>query len=199
MTRFLDLVTERELMRTSRRTDKKTLTRFGCALIGALLMAPTAQASEASEEKVPRGAKWLASGAGNWHSGCNHYQNRARFLPRTGNIAFVTLLAEACSAAEHSLEHGTETEQVAAEWFLAKVVLLRDTIVEMNMERVYGKTKNPWARPMTADGKDNEAHTVQLRRVSEWGEFLIAHRMGLFSAYDAYLQSGTAFSMAFEN
>ncbi|MEM9044915.1 MAG: hypothetical protein AAGC81_09470 [Pseudomonadota bacterium] len=146
---------------------------------------------------MPKGATWLASGAGNWHSGCNHYQNRARFLPRKGNIAFVTLLAEACSAAEFSLENGKEPERLAAEWFLSKVVLLRDTLVEMNMERVYGKTKNPWARPVTADGKNIEAHAVQLRRVNEWGEYLIAHRMGVFSAYDAWRLSGAGFSMAF--
>ena len=168
--------------------------RFLAVTLAALLAAPLATAGE----KVPRSAKWLPSGEGDWRSGCNHYQNRARFLSREGEIEFVVLLADACTAAELSLNSTNEHERWAAEWFLGKVVELRDTIVDMNMRRVYGDTKNPWAKPKGADGKDQITRTIQIARVGKWGEYLIAHRMGLFSAYDVWLDSGTGFSIAFK-
>ncbi|MEM9044916.1 MAG: hypothetical protein AAGC81_09475, partial [Pseudomonadota bacterium] len=85
-------------------------------------------------------------------AGCNHYENRARFLSREGNIEFVTLMAEACGAAENSLGSLRTEERQAAHLFLHRVLQLKDTIIDMNMRRVYGETDNPFAKPQDAEG-----------------------------------------------
>ncbi|MEM1275513.1 MAG: hypothetical protein AAGH74_03240 [Pseudomonadota bacterium] len=76
--------------------------------------------------------------------------------------------------------------------FLRRVLELRDTIIEMNMHRVYGQTDNPFAKP-----KVREGDAAEFTRVTDTGEFLIAHRMGVLVAYKAWLDSGTSFSIAF--
>lgn len=162
-------------------------------LLPAVLMGPVADAAE----QIPKGAKFYPSSEGSWQSGCNHYQNRARFLSREGEVELVVLLADACTAAKTSLQSTSEAERKTARDFLEKVVLLRDTIVDMNMRRVYGDTQNPWAKPLKANRDGSLGRSVQMARVGKWGEFLIAHRMGLFSAYDAWLDSGANFSLAF--
>ncbi|MBY8975312.1 hypothetical protein KHP62_05815 [Rhodobacteraceae bacterium NNCM2] len=173
------------------RVFTRAVAGLAVVLVPAALMGSVAAAAE----KVPEGAKFYPSGNGSWRSGCNHYQNRARFLSREGDIEFVVLLAEACSAAEKSLDSRREAERLAAMDFLEKVVALRDTLVDMNMRRVYGDTENPWAKPVFNDY--HGGRTIEISRVGKWGEFLIAHRMGVFSAYDAWLDSGTDFSIAF--
>jgi len=110
---------------------------------------------------------------------CHHYENRARFRVR-GTGDFIATLADSCVAARRSLGHGP-TEAVAAVAFLDRVVELFDTVSRMNFERVYGETTNPFAKPLAAHGE-----FVPLGRVTETGEFLIAHRMGLISAYDSW-------------
>ena len=125
-------------------------------------------------------------------SGCNHYENRARFMSRNGQIEFVVMLAEACVAAEKSLDSKIYSERLAAEYFLKKVLRLRNTLIDMNMRRVYGNQTSPFARPVTPDGQ-----LQPIRRVSNAGEYLIAHRMGVFTAYQDWLDSGTTFSIAF--
>ena len=125
-------------------------------------------------------------------SGCNHYENRARFMSREGRIEFVVMLAEACVAAEKSLDSDVYGERLAAEYFLKRVLRLRNTVIDINMRRVYGSQTSPWARPITPDGQ-----LEPVRRVSNAGEYLIAHRMGLFNAYQDWLDSGASFSIAF--
>ncbi|MEM7240385.1 MAG: hypothetical protein AAF501_21500 [Pseudomonadota bacterium] len=173
---------------------RKLVTVFFAGSLAGFLGLQAASAAET----VPAKAGWLPSGAGDWRSGCNHYQNRARFLPRDGTIEFVVLLADACAAAEASLTSTNEHERWAAEWFLQEVVDLRDTIVDMNMRRVYGDTQTPSASPLTPDGSGRITRTIEIARVGKWGEYLIAHRMGLFSAYDTWLDSGASFSIAFQ-
>lgn len=191
-------------VRTSR------LAKLFIASCAAILVAPTlALTSETSTGKslsgkaapghaAPDGEKWLSSGQGSWRSGCNHYQNRARFLAREGEIEFVVLLADACSAAERSLESPNAHERSAAELFLQKVVDLRDTLVDLNMRRVYGDAATPMAQPKSADGTSRRGRAIEISHVGKWGEYLIAHRMGLISAYDVWLDSGTDFSIAFK-
>lgn len=130
-------------------------------------------------------------------AGCNHYENRARFLPRTGDIAFEVLIAEMCGAAETSLKSTNAVERQAAQDLLERVLELRDTIIDMNMHRVYGDQTSPFARPVIADGRANGPRGGAFARVSSVGEYLIAHRMGLFTAFDAWLDTGPQFSLAF--
>ncbi|MEM7505365.1 MAG: hypothetical protein AAF415_01365 [Pseudomonadota bacterium] len=125
------------------------------------------------------------------HAGCNHYDNRARFLSREEPVDYVVLLAEACRAAEASLDRELYGERLAAEYFLKRVLRLRNTIIDMNMHRVFGDQTSPYAKPQTEQGD------AAFKPVSPAGEFLIAHRMGVFDAYTAWLDSGAEFSIAF--
>lgn len=125
-------------------------------------------------------------------AGCNHYVNRARFMSREGRIEFVVLVSEMCQAAERSMTHPSPAQRVAAEALLNRVLELRNTIIAMNMRRVYGDQTSPWAKPLTRDGR-----LMPVGRVSPAGEFLIAHRMGVMTVYDAWLDTGGRVSLAF--
>jgi len=112
---------------------------------------------------------------------CNHYENRARFRPR-GQGDFIAFLADSCSAARRSLVDGASGAAEAAR-FLDRVTDLFETVSAMNFARVYGDTTNPYAKPLATHGE-----FVPLARVTEVGEYLIAHRMGLINAFDAWAE-----------
>lgn len=161
-------------------------------MVLALGLVAKAPAESGDEKIVPQAQAESEFPRELLRSGCNHYENRARFMPREGRIEFVVMLAEACVAAEKSLDSEVYAERVAAEHFLKRVLSLRNTVIEMNMRRVYGGQASPWAGPITPDGT-----LRSMQRVSNAGEYLIAHRMGLFDVYREWLDSGTRFSIAF--
>lgn len=121
---------------------------------------------------------------------CNHYENRARFLPRAQPVDFVVLLAEACSAARISLD-GTSTERMAAADFLSRLVALNTEITAINVARVFGPEAEPASKPMRRGGL-----LRPIGNVSATGEFLIAHRMGLLSAFDRWRETSPDFPLA---
>lgn len=123
---------------------------------------------------------------------CFHYVNRAKFRDRHDGVDFVVTLADACTSALESLDKRPGAEHDAAKIFLHGLVALRDTIVEMNMSRVFGDGFTPLT-PMPRQGG---ARTRAVRRVSATGEYLIAHRMGLLKAYRAWLDTGPEFAFA---
>ena len=116
---------------------------------------------------------------------CTDYENRAGPARRGRPGEFVAFLADACAAAEISLETGTPMQQGRAALLLSRIVMLRDTVEQMNADRA--------AR---ATARVNGAGVNMLFRVTPSGEFLIAHRMGLMIAFDAWLDSGAEFSLA---
>ena len=122
---------------------------------------------------------------------CKHYVNRARFMPRDRQQEFVATLADGCESAQASVDRGQVDERLAAMQFLMRLKDLRDTIIDMNMTRVFGDTYTPWTRISYGAG----AKVEDVRKVSAAGEYLIAHRMGLIDAYNSWLD--TAPSMAF--
>ena len=113
---------------------------------------------------------------------CEYYHARAGSVRRSGPGEFVAFLADACTAAEVSLDVGTPEQQGRAVLFLSRIALLRETVGLMNAER--------WGRG-TAAGR-----AAMPSPVTPSGEFLIAHRMGLMIAYQAWLDSGVDFSLA---
>lgn len=116
------------------------------------------------------------------HSVCKHYVNRAKFKQRGSAEEFVVTLADGCASAQASLSHGSFRERQAAMGFLLRLVTLRDTVIDMNMERVFGKSFTPFTRiAYEADGRSRA-----VRRVSAMGEYLIAHNMGLLDAMQAW-------------
>lgn len=124
-------------------------------------------------------------------SACNYYDNRARFLPRRGRVGFIALLAEGCVAARRSLAEGGRAERAAAARFLDRIVRLRDVVIGINMSRVYGASFGPRSLPRTGNG-----HFVSLGGVSETGEYLIAHQLGLMQALENWRGRAPHFSLA---
>lgn len=114
------------------------------------------------------------------------YKHRAGPRPTTERATFVGLLSEICVAARQSLDSASPEEQAAAGLLLSQIVLLHRTVDEMNA-----------ARDLAVPGKIGVARMQAVRRVTRTGEFLIAHRMGLMHAIDAWLDSGANFSLAF--
>ena len=110
---------------------------------------------------------------------CRTYENRARFLSRDEPLSFLVQMAEGCRAARRSLAEGDRVERRAAIAFLDRLLEFRDTIISINMDRVYGRDAGPLAQPKLARGR-----TLSLPEVSQSGEFLIAHRMGLLAAFE---------------
>jgi hypothetical protein len=120
---------------------------------------------------------------------CEYYQVRsgqAQAGParRSAIGEFVVFLAGACAAAEISLDTGTGKQRARAALLLSRIALLRETIGQMNADR--------WERA-AAGGTG----AYMPSPVTPSGEFLIAHRMGLMIAFDAWLDSGVDFSLAF--
>lgn len=116
---------------------------------------------------------------------CKHYDNRARFKARGAEQEFVVTLADGCQSAKRSMSTGTTEQRLTAIRFLTQLVVLRDTVIDMNMERVFGKTYSRYTRIPYA----NSGRTEAVRQVSALGEFLIAHRMGLIDAYNAWVDA----------
>lgn len=114
---------------------------------------------------------------------CNHYENRARFRPRHGEADFVTTLAEACRSALTAMDGTDPRQRAAAERLLAGVVELHRIIVSMTVER---KLATHVAGTDAAFGPSGSL--VTLPRVTDTGEFLIAHRIGVVNALDGWTE-----------
>ena len=110
---------------------------------------------------------------------CEYYQTRAGSARHSATGKFAVFLAGICAAAEVALDSGTRKQQGRSALLLSRITLLRETVGLMNAER--------WARATGA---------AMPSPVTPSGEFLIAHRMGLMNAYDAWLDSGVDFSLA---
>ncbi|MGR3717389.1 MAG: hypothetical protein ACU0B1_11665 [Thermohalobaculum sp.] len=126
---------------------------------------------------------------------CEYYQTRsgqaqAGSARRSATGEFVVFLAGTCAAAQVSLATGTGKQRARAALLLLRIALLRETIGQMNADR--------WGRAAAGGNGATEANEASLPSpVTPSGEFLIAHRMGLMIAYDAWLDSGVDFSLAF--
>ncbi len=123
---------------------------------------------------------------------CEYYQTRsgqaqAGSARRSATGEFVVFLAGTCAAAQVSLATGTGKQRARAALLLSRIAQLRKTIGQMNADR--------WAR--AAASGTGATGAAMPSPVTPSGEFLIAHRMGLMIAYDAWLDSGVDFSLAF--
>lgn len=123
---------------------------------------------------------------------CNHYVNRTRFTPRDDQPDFFVTLADGCQNAQVALRTKSIPKRAAATAFLGRLADLRDTILTINMDRLFGSNWTRYSRP-----KDkNTARTESLGQVSHTGEYLIAHRMGLIAALNAWTISDRDVSLA---
>lgn len=106
---------------------------------------------------------------------CAYYEARAKGARKYRPGEFVAFLGDVCAAAQSSLDEGSPPQRARAAQLLTRLVKLRHTINQINDER---------------------STSTRLSRVTPAGEFLIAHRMGLMVAFDAWLDSGADFSLA---
>ncbi|WP_285673911.1 hypothetical protein [Paralimibaculum aggregatum] len=122
---------------------------------------------------------------------CATYANRARFLPRGDSPDFLVMMADGCRAAQATLAGGSAAQRRAAARYLARLLELRDTVVAINMDRIYGRERTRSSRPKTVSGR-----LMAFQSVSVTGEFLIAHRMGLIAAYRLWRARAPEFALA---
>jgi hypothetical protein len=123
---------------------------------------------------------------------CNHYVNRTRFVPRDTQPGFFVTLADGCQNAQVALTSKSRPKRAAAAAFLGRMADLRDTIIEINMDRLFGDNWTRFSRPKAK----NTARTASLGQVSQTGEYLIAYRMGLIAALNAWQISDRDVSLA---
>ena len=108
---------------------------------------------------------------------CDYYESRAGAERGAPAGEFTGFLAEACGRAEALLETGTPEQRAHSALLLHRITELRRTIAAMNVERA-------------------SVHAAGYVPVSPSGEFLIAHRLGVFRAFDAWVDTGVPFSVA---
>ena len=115
---------------------------------------------------------------------CGYYEKRAAAARGSQPGEFVVFLADACAAAEPLLESGTPDQRRRSALLLWRINELHRTVAGMNAARAARQSGSPY---------DRFASYVP---VSPSGEFLIAHRLGVLRAFDAWLDSGVPFSVA---
>lgn len=119
---------------------------------------------------------------------CHYYEMRAAAARQSRPGEFVVMLGDACSAADALIETGTPEQRRRSALLLWRISELRRTVDEMNGARA--------AR--ASAGGNNGAYNfwTGFVPVSPSGEFLIAHRLGVLRAFDAWLDTGVPFSVA---
>jgi len=116
---------------------------------------------------------------------CKYYILRAGPEPLREPVSFTAFLAETCVAARRSIEAGDPVQQAAAERLLGRIAELYAIVADMNADR-----------DKSVAGLTGVTRMLRLTRVTPSGEFLIAHRMGLLKDFDAWLDTGADFSLA---
>ncbi len=114
---------------------------------------------------------------------CNYYGLRAEGA-RERSGEFVVFLSNACDAAEDLLDAGSAKQRARSALLLARIALLHQTVAGMNADRANALAAKPYMP------------TTGYVPVSPSGEFLIAHRLGVLLAFDAWLDTGAQFSVA---
>jgi hypothetical protein len=113
---------------------------------------------------------------------CTYYRERAGSGLAEDPVRFEAILSDSCAVAIRSLRGAPQDERTAAAFYLTRVAQLHRVIQEMNAQRgaldpTPGATQGPGP-------------------VTPTGEFLIAHRLGVMRAFEAWLDTGADFSLA---
>jgi len=116
---------------------------------------------------------------------CSHYRQRAAPQDAERAVGFTGFLAQTCFSAWESIETAETTEREAARQLLSRIVLLHQTVEQMNADRARAAVR-----------KTGYERALAAQPVTPTGEFLIAHNMGLMRAFDVWLDTGAEFSLA---
>jgi hypothetical protein len=118
---------------------------------------------------------------------CHHYENRARYMPRSGEVGFVAVLADACAqAGVHAVEPGPH--RTAAMRFLLALGQVRAEIVAIDTDRM--RAPAPRAAGAVRDLRSSRG------LITETGEFLILRHAGVFAALGEWVATGADFELA---
>ena len=116
---------------------------------------------------------------------CRHYVNRARFHARTNEAGLEVILADSCVRAFKSLYNRFDTspyEIKRARGYLDRLAAFKMTIIQMNMDRMFGKGRSRRTQMQTpAAPSGSERQGIQ--PITSVGEYLIAREMGVIMAY----------------
>ena len=125
------------------------------------------------------------------HDACRHYENRARFKPRDGDVEFVTVIADACQRVSVRLRDPavSVTERAAGATYLKRLSSVRAAIAAMNATRLAGRDRGE-------SGVNRRDLRSALRLVSPSGEFLILRSAGVFTALRRWMAAGGSFDLA---
>lgn len=117
---------------------------------------------------------------------CRNYEDRAWLMPRSGDVGFIVVLADACAQTGlHAVAPGPH--RIAAMRFLLALGAARTDIEAMDASR---------ARVAESGAATDPGRRAAGRRVSESGEFLILRQAGVFAALGAWVATGADFELA---
>jgi hypothetical protein len=114
---------------------------------------------------------------------CAYYKQRAGSGAAHTPVRLEAMLSDSCVVAMRSLRGYSEEERVAAAVYLTRIAELHQVVAEMNARR-------GTAGPAPGIGAEVPG------QVTPTGEFLIAHRIGVIRAFEAWLDTGADFSLA---
>jgi len=122
---------------------------------------------------------------------CRHYENRARFKPRDGDVEYVTVIADACQRVSLRLRDPAVSvaERAAGATYLKRLADVRADIAAINATRLAGRDRGE-------SGLNRRDLRSALRLVSPSGEFLILRSAGVFTALRRWLAAGGSFDLA---
>jgi len=122
---------------------------------------------------------------------CKHYENRGKFMSRTTDVAFVAVLADACSGALSTLADPAtpRARKAAAGRYLDRLQEARAAIVAIDGARMRAAPGPSVYGPRVRDMRASR------RLVTLTGEFLILRHAGVFAALDAWVAEGADFAL----
>lgn len=140
-----------------------------------------------------RDAETVGAGA------CRHYDNRARFLPRTGpDVEPIAMIADACAAAQAALSapEADAATRAAAAAYLERLAAAHGEIRSINTERA-APMFSASGRLASASGQPPvRSLSRSMGLVTKSGEHLILRAGGVFAALQRWLAASAAFAPA---
>lgn len=117
---------------------------------------------------------------------CDHYGNRARFMVRSSNPALEVILADSCAAALRSVVVSIHTDPYSAKRahiYLERLHTLKETVIVINLSRIFGEDAAPRAKPLGSALSDTGPLAKRAATITRTGEYLIARELGVLAAY----------------
>ena len=122
---------------------------------------------------------------------CDHYGNRARFMPRSSNPSLEVMLADSCAMALRSIVVSLHTDPYSAKRahiYLERLHTLKETVIALNLSRIFGANPAPRSKPLGSALSDTGPMAKRSATISRTGEYLIAREIGVLAAYQDWVR-----------